>query len=195
MIVVNMKKIFNKKNKSRALNKSKGFTLIEMMVSVSIFVIVALIVSAVLIQLSAAYKKAQAMRLLMDNLNFAIEKMNLEIRGGVGIKREGDSGLRFKELGNPDPYCYSQGEYGGRQTLLKCKANCPCNESSPDVKDMLSPGIEIDTLNFNVTEIDEGNNAIAKVLIMIKGKATSRPNQTTEFMVQTTATQRTSDPE
>ena len=65
------------KIKMKTISKNRGFTLIEMMVSVSIFVIVALIVSGVLVQLSAAYKKAQAMRLLMDNLNFALEKINL----------------------------------------------------------------------------------------------------------------------
>lgn len=182
--------------KSQKTKFKKGFTLIEMMVSVSIFVIVALIVSGVLIQLSAAYKKAQAMRLLMDNLNFALEKMNLEIRGGVDIKGYNDpSAISFKELGNPDLYCYSKGEYNERQTLLKCKGGCPCIVGSTEMKDMLSPGLEIETLNFNVTKEEDVANAIAKVLIMVKGKATSRPNQTTDFMIQTTATQRTSDPQ
>lgn len=185
-----MKKIFHQKN-------SKGFTLIEMMVSVSIFVIVALIVSGVLVQLSVAYKKAQAMRLLMDNLNFSLEKMNLEIRGGVFVDNpQGEeTAIKYSELGNSSNYyCYSLGTLEERQTLLKCQNTCPCQDGS-STKDMLSPSISLEDLNFKVSKDPLSDNVIAKVLIRIKGKATSRPGQTTEFTIQTTATQRTSDPE
>ena len=62
--------------------KNKGFTLIEMMVAVSIFVIVAFIVTTTLLTMSSAYKKAQKMRVLMDNLSFSIQDMSLAFREG-----------------------------------------------------------------------------------------------------------------
>lgn len=182
----------------KKLQKNEGFTLIEMMVSVSLFVIVALIVSGVLIQLSTAYKKAQAMRLLMDNLNFALEKMNLEIREGVGIYNPSGnvSSIQYHELGDTGTtYCYSLLEYNERQTLTKCRNACPCTVSSESLKDMLSPEISLDHLSFKIVAVDDGSglNRLAKVLISIKGNATSRFDQTTEFMIQTSASQRTPD--
>jgi len=181
------------------IQKNKGFTLIEMMVAVSLFVIVALIVSGVLIQLSAAYKKAQAMRLLMDNLNFALEKMNLEIREGTKIYSiDNDNAVEYYELGDTGTkYCYSLSQLGedNRQTLAKCTTDCPCSETSSDVKDMLSPEISLEHLNFKISSVDAGGglNRQAKVLISVKGQATVRANQTTEFMIQTSASQRTPD--
>jgi len=180
-IVVNMKRIFSKKN-------NKGFTLIEMMVSVSIFVIVALIVSGVLVQLSVAYKKAQAMRLLMDNLNFALEKMNLEIREGVSIEVNNDA-IHFKQIGDSTVFCYSNLNYNGRNTLVKCEDNCPCSSSSSNLKDMLSAGLELTSLNLR----SFGPSKQERILINVAGQAKSSANQTADFVIQTTATQRIPD--
>ncbi|MFA5736948.1 MAG: type II secretion system protein [Candidatus Paceibacterota bacterium] len=180
--------------KKRKINK--GFTLIEMMVSVSLFVVVALIVSGVLVQLSAVYKKAQAMRLLMDNFNFALEKMNLEIREGVKIElKDSDRAIKYSQLGDEgNSYCYSLGDYNNHEnTLLKCKNECPCGDSSEGVKDMLSPQIFLSSLNFKITERGIIDNKLAKVLININGRAVSRPGLETEFMIQTSASQRTTD--
>lgn len=111
------------KIKMKTISKNRGFTLIEMMVSVSIFVIVALIVSGVLVQLSAAYKKAQAMRLLMDNLNFALEKINLELREGVNISLSEREGVQFDRLGG-GTFCYKKETIDSRDTLVKCAEGC-----------------------------------------------------------------------
>ena len=60
--------------------KFKGFTLIEMMVSVSIFAIVALITSGALVTASNVNRKAQAIKLAMDNISFAMDSMVLNFR-------------------------------------------------------------------------------------------------------------------
>ncbi|HNZ55583.1 MAG TPA: type II secretion system protein [Candidatus Paceibacterota bacterium] len=177
------------KNHKRQINK--GFTLVEMLVSVSIFVIVALIVSGVLVQLSVAYKKAQAMRLLMDNLNFALEKMNLEIREGVSIDTfSDDSAIQFSQIGDSTVFCYSPLNFNERNTLVKCESPCPCSETSPNLKDMLSSGLELSGLRFQKF----GPNRQERVLINIAGSARSSANQVTDFVIQTTATQRIQDP-
>ena len=59
-----------------------GFTLIELMVSISIFSVVMIIVIGALISLNDANKKAQALRAVVDNLNFAIEDMTRNIKTG-----------------------------------------------------------------------------------------------------------------
>ncbi|HRY62544.1 MAG TPA: type II secretion system protein [Candidatus Paceibacterota bacterium] len=70
----------------RKNNKKTGFTLIELMVSISIFSVVMLIVIGALLMLNDANKKAQAMRAIVDNLNFATEDMTRNIRTGRDFK-------------------------------------------------------------------------------------------------------------
>jgi len=171
------------KIKMKTISKNRGFTLIEMMVSVSIFVIVALIVSGVLVQLSAAYKKAQAMRLLMDNLNFALEKINLELREGVDISLLSE-GVQFKRLGG-GTFCYKKETIDSRDTLVKCAGDCT---TCPDPKDMLAEGITLKQLNLKLYRT--GNKA--RVMVGVKGEARSGVNLT-DFYIQTTASQRTND--
>jgi prepilin-type N-terminal cleavage/methylation domain-containing protein len=66
----------------RRIKKADGFTLIEMMVAVSIFVIVALIASGALMTAQRISQKARAVKLVMDNLNFALDSMALKMRQG-----------------------------------------------------------------------------------------------------------------
>lgn len=62
--------------------KNKGFTLIELMVSISIFSIIMLTaIGSFLITLNVA-KNARALRFAMDNVNFAMESMTRSIRMG-----------------------------------------------------------------------------------------------------------------
>ncbi|MEK7587015.1 MAG: type II secretion system protein [Patescibacteria group bacterium] len=61
-----------------------GFTLVEIMVAVSIFVVVAMIATGALITASDINRKAQAIKLAVDNVNFALNKMAFEMKlGGI----------------------------------------------------------------------------------------------------------------
>lgn len=61
-------------------NKKNGFTLIEMMVAVSIFSIIALIVSSVFITVTYSYQKARDLGRLADNINFAMDHMTYNLK-------------------------------------------------------------------------------------------------------------------
>ncbi len=62
--------------------KNRGFTLIEIMVSISIFTVVMLVTMGALLTLNDSSRKAQALRTVIDNLNFAVEDMSRKIRTG-----------------------------------------------------------------------------------------------------------------
>lgn len=64
------------------LKPSQGFTLVEIIVATSIFTVVMLITIGALLSLNDASRKAQALRTVIDNLNFAIEDLNRKIRTG-----------------------------------------------------------------------------------------------------------------
>lgn len=59
-----------------------GFTLIEMIVSMSIFTVIMLMIVGALISLDNAARKARAVRLVTDNLSAAVDSMSRNIRMG-----------------------------------------------------------------------------------------------------------------
>ncbi|MBI3573842.1 type II secretion system protein [Candidatus Kaiserbacteria bacterium] len=61
----------------------RGFTLIEMMVAMSIFAIVMLVGVGALLSLVQANTRAQAINSVINNLNAAIENMSRTIRVGT----------------------------------------------------------------------------------------------------------------
>src|SRR3989344_6877449 len=64
------------------LKYNAGFTLIEIMVSVSVFAVVVIIAVGALISINDANRKVQSMRALMYNLNFALENISRTLRTG-----------------------------------------------------------------------------------------------------------------
>ena len=61
----------------------KGFTLIEMLVSVGIFTVVMVVALGGLLAVTEADRKAQAIKTITNNLSFALESMARSIRTGV----------------------------------------------------------------------------------------------------------------
>ncbi len=65
------------------IKKQFGFTLIEVMVSVSIFTIVVTVGIGSLMTVNKAYRQSQLQRAAIDNVSFAMESMAREIRIGT----------------------------------------------------------------------------------------------------------------
>lgn len=65
-----------------SLQSKRGFTLIEVMVAVSIFAIVVTVGVGSLMTVNKAYRQSQAQRAAIDNISFALEAMTREIRVG-----------------------------------------------------------------------------------------------------------------
>ena len=63
-------------------SKSVGFTLVEMIVALGFFTVIMLVVISVLASVSGANEKARTMRIVIDNLNFAVENMARTLRVG-----------------------------------------------------------------------------------------------------------------
>src|SRR3989344_2096511 len=75
----------NKKNNEflcRFHKSGGGVTLIEIMVSMSIFIIIMLISSGSILSVFDANNKSKNLRAVMDNLNIAVESMTRTIRFG-----------------------------------------------------------------------------------------------------------------
>ena len=74
-----------RKNKillSKKGGSNHGFTLIEIMVAVSIFSLIMVISMGSILSVFDANKKSQTLRTVMDNMNFTLEGMTRTIRFG-----------------------------------------------------------------------------------------------------------------
>jgi prepilin-type N-terminal cleavage/methylation domain-containing protein len=76
----------NIKNYYKISKKQKGFTLVELMVSLMLFTIVVLAAVGSLYTVNNASRKVQAMRSVLDNLTFGIESISRTIRTGNSVK-------------------------------------------------------------------------------------------------------------
>ncbi len=179
----------------RIKNKKRGFTLIEMMVSVTIFSIVTLIVSGAFIVLADIYRKVQSNRAVIDNLNLAMDTMTLQIREGQNYEIS-ENEISFDEyIIRDDDYVFNRkltyrvnDETG---ILEQCESESidPGDSDSPDSNgctDLTSSEIRVESMNFE----SQRSDFPSQVLIILKGVATNKRGTESEFLLQSTLSQR-----
>lgn len=177
------------------MKNPRAFTLIEMMVAVSIFAIVMLVGVGALLSLVAVNNRAQAINSTMNNLNAALETMARNLRTGTTyhcgtVQQEplttldcwtGASVLAFIDSsGNEVRYQLS----GGSLQRSTDKGLSWLQITSPD--------ITIDRFNFYVNGSSNVDFIQPRILIYVHGYA-KVPQGTTTFTVQTGVTQRILD--
>jgi prepilin-type N-terminal cleavage/methylation domain-containing protein len=64
------------------MKKSRAFTLVEIIVSLAIFSVVAVVALGALVKIISANKKAQSLQSAITNLNYAMESISREMRVG-----------------------------------------------------------------------------------------------------------------
>lgn len=197
-------------------SKSSGFTLIELMVAVSIFATVAVIATGAVITANNINQKAQAIKQAMDNLNFALDSMTLKLKSGGGYycAAAGDfadppispnypsadsqdctsnpgTAIAFKLADDPGPsnprrFIYRLRTVAGKGQLQVAKG--PDSGSMSSFTPITNDQLDVKSLKFYVV----GNNATdlqPRVLISLYGTATVG-HQTSDFAIQTTVSDR-----
>jgi len=171
---------------TKQIPSHRGFTLVEMIVSVAIFSTVVLVAVGALLSIVAANRKANALRVVMENLNFAMESIARDIRTGDGYSCGSggdcsyDDAISFNDQkGNPVSYVFSGGgivRISGGKTLS-----------------MTSPSVVIEDVNFSVVGSSGGDSVQPRVLMTIQGYAGTQDRTRSSFSVQTTISQRDTD--
>ncbi len=185
--------------------KEKGFTLIEMMVALSIFSIVMTVALGALMTVIDANKKAQAIQSLMTELNFALDDITRNARVGTNYhcKRRLSSGPSLTQThdcpeggvlfafepsqGNPSSIT-DQYVYRFRGTSIEKSTN-----GGADYIEMISDNITIDKMEFFVTGSRSNDNTQPSVIIIISGTAGLQDKIQTDFDIQTTVIPRNLD--
>lgn len=175
----------------------KGFTLVEMMVAVSIFIIVAFIVTTTLLTLSSAYKRSQKLRLALDNLNFTLQDISINLREGKDLNCSGTS-CSFRPASNwlfnsgeaIVKSCYSAGNRttDGSPSIFYCESCFASTCDSSSGTDLLSPEIQLKSLRF--TELPASNQRYKLIDLFINVLAVKTAKETVEIPIQATIAQR-----
>jgi len=190
--------------------KNKGFTLIEMLVALSLFTIVMTIVVGSLLVLIDGNRQLQGEQSVMTNLSFAMDSMTREIRTGKNYYCAssfgsqlapdanqncvaGNNGISFIEAGGSITgatdgriaYYFDS----GNKTLMRKVGNAIAQS-------IVSNGISIDEAKFFVTGSDNFNQTSdvnqPAVTIIIKASETGIVGEK-PYILQTTITQRELD--
>ncbi len=188
----------------RKNHHNQGFTLIEMLVSISLFVIVAFIIVTTFISITEAYRKSQAMRLVIDNVNFAMDSITLRLRDGGDYKcgtpldtcsSEAGKGITFTTTDQRTMYYRWVTENPGHFYLAQCVATSGSNCSNPaSYREVTSPDVNLTDVRFYVysppadIESPEGVYS-SRVILSLTGEA-KVGRQTSVFTLQTTITER-----
>lgn len=128
----------------RDMSKNNGFTLIELIVSFSVFVVLITLTTGTFIQALKTQRVVSGLSASLNDVSFVTEQMAREIRTGTnfGNADSEQKSLRFINA-NKEQIIYRFKEVGKRIERCRLPAGAPeeCN-------DLTSPEVKINRLNF-----------------------------------------------
>jgi prepilin-type N-terminal cleavage/methylation domain-containing protein len=172
---------------------ARGFTLIEMIVSLAIFATVVLIAVGALLSIIDANRKANELRVVMENLNFAIESIARNVRTGTDYGCGSSPGncsnkttLSFvNQEGKDVKYAFDFDSKAITRTV-----------GGGDAAPITSSEVVIEDVHFWVTGAGVGGDGEQpRVLMTVQGLAGVVGKNETRFSLQTTISQRGTDPD
>lgn len=177
----------------------KGFTLIELMVSVSIFLIIMTVSMGALLSVFAANRKFEALKTVMDNLNLSVESMSREMRFGKNYHCIPET---TDEIPLTSPENCPTGSDGvsflaeDGTTQIVYEINGTEIDKSTDggttFVPVTAPEVSISSLTYYVTGATPSDASQPKVLIKIQGYS-GTSTAATAFTLQTLVSQRALD--
>jgi type II secretory pathway pseudopilin PulG len=183
--------------------QTRGFTLIELTVSVALFIVIMLVSVGALLSLVEANRKARALESVINNLNITLD----------GIVRAARMGTRFNCGGSsiPDPSSgancpegtttFSFAPYGSdddvqAERFVYTFSNGQLYRSMQGGSNpvaITAPEVSISDMTFYVVGTIEGDVVQPKVVMVVKGTAGQTESTQSTFYIQATAVQRTLD--
>ncbi len=187
----------------KKINKNmKGFTLVEIMVSVSIFAVVMLMVSSSVYAVFDSNKKSQTLRSVMDNLNLSLEAMTRTIRFGKDYHCDINTGVQSSPrdcAGGASSIAIT--DFNGNRVVYKLVGTRIARTINGGADQYVTgTDVNISTTTFRVigsTPYSPSTGTYdlsqAKVIIVVDGYAGVKSTSRSNFVLQTTVSQRQFD--
>ncbi|MBU4480159.1 type II secretion system GspH family protein [Patescibacteria group bacterium] len=175
------------------LPTSKGFLLVEMIVSVALFSVVMTIGMGSLLSIMSANRKSQSFKVVINNVNLGIESMSRDIRTGYdyncGSVTGGDC-----VAGDDIIYFVSS---SGEDIIYRFNNVSESIEKSVDgsaFSSIIAQDISITNLKFYVLGATVGDNTQPRVAITVQAHTTgTKVSESVDFGLYTTVSQRKLD--
>ena len=164
--------------------KNKGFTLVELLVSLALFTIVLTIVLGTIFTIMDANRKARSLSLVMNNLDFAVESMVRTIKTARDIDPSGSfvsPGSKLTVIDQDNEVVTYKLENGAIKRNI---------QPSTEFISVTSPEITITNLTFTNPNGNAPNTNQPRIIVNIMGKAQVGPRISSDFSIQTTISQR-----
>jgi len=172
------------------LSSKSGFALIEVIISVALFSVVMTVGIGSLFSLINANKKSQSLKVVINNINLAMEGMSKEIRVGYDYNCGYSTGGDCVNGGNSIYFISKDGE----DVIYRLNNNII--QKSVDggaFNDITAPDTIIYNLTFYVLGSSSSDSIQPRVVIIVRGYKGDRVKDKLEFDLQTVVTQRLLD--
>ncbi len=170
------------------MTTSRGFTLIEIIVSVGIFSMVMLVVTAAYLTLVTLDREARTTNEVVANLAFAVDSIARNVRSGTTYSCAGAGNGTCSQLSFVDAQSqtitYLLKTDG---TIGQCTGGTCTSATAISLTDAR---ISISALTFYVRGVGSGDAAQPQVTVSIRGTMKAQQGRTIDFSIQTGATQR-----
>lgn len=182
--------------------KERGFTLIEMMVSVSIFAIVLIVAMGAILTIVDANRKSRTLTSVMNNISFSFDSITRTIKSGTDpITFDGGKSISVCSINlnsnNPDNFERVKVVYKHNfddKSIERCVTASGCSGACSVFSPITAPEVDVNNLNFEIIAGGQIVNSVEpgehpRVLITIDGEANLNKIKS-EFSMQTTVDQR-----
>ncbi|PIP86699.1 hypothetical protein COV42_02555 [Candidatus Campbellbacteria bacterium CG11_big_fil_rev_8_21_14_0_20_44_21] len=187
--------------------KNAGFTIVELIVSMALFIVVTLISIGALLSIVGVNKKTQSLKSVVNNINFAVESISKSMRVGSNYHCEDvvgeivppnlDTPRDCSAGGNFVAFESSGGNRDSSSDQVVFRLNGAQIERSVDggasFVGMTAPEVVITEntgLRFYVLGAPTFDALQPKVIIVIRGEVDLGPKAKTNFDIQTSLSQR-----
>lgn len=190
----------------------RGFSLIELLVSMALFIVVLTIGVGALMVLISSNAKAQNMQAAVSNIQFALDSMSREIRTGYAYYCSTSAGSDIAgdltEVNDCDKGIYLSIIEGGKsltQGLNNRRIGYRYNSGDQSVERKIGagqwvrltdPNVNVTDMHFNVANSgnkESGNSLQPNVTIFLRGEVEGLNDTEADFTLQTTVTSRVLD--
>jgi len=168
----------------------QGFALVEAIISVAIFSVVMTVGIVSLLSIVSVNKRSQAFKIVVNNLNLAIESMSKDIRVGYDYNCASATGGDCVSGGDS---IYFKSKTGEDVIYRLYNHSIQRSVGGSSFVSITAEDVVIDLTKFYVIGSSKSDFVQPYVIIMIEGHTGERDRRRIDFDLQTTVTQRKLD--